>query len=67
GRKPEYSEETPEARGEHANSTHTAKAGIEPPTLEPSPLAERYSFTSDPTRAAWVSFPGRKPTQLLRG
>ncbi|KAK3509029.1 hypothetical protein QTP70_018535, partial [Hemibagrus guttatus] len=34
GRKPEYSEETPEARGEHANSTHTAEAGIEPPTLE---------------------------------
>ncbi|KAK3547774.1 hypothetical protein QTP86_029917 [Hemibagrus guttatus] len=24
----------PEARGEHANSTHTAEAGIEPPTLE---------------------------------
>ncbi|KAK3525357.1 hypothetical protein QTP86_031087 [Hemibagrus guttatus] len=23
GRKPEYPEETPEARGEHANSTHT--------------------------------------------
>ncbi|KAK3569304.1 hypothetical protein QTP86_026550 [Hemibagrus guttatus] len=23
GRKPEYLEETPEARGEHANSTHT--------------------------------------------
>ncbi|KAK3542653.1 hypothetical protein QTP86_031469, partial [Hemibagrus guttatus] len=36
GRKPEYPEETPEARGEHANSTHTteAEAGIEPPTLE---------------------------------
>ncbi|KAK3548716.1 hypothetical protein QTP70_017267, partial [Hemibagrus guttatus] len=33
GRKPEYPEETPEARGEHANSTHTAEAGIEPPTL----------------------------------
>ncbi|KAK3562078.1 hypothetical protein QTP86_027167, partial [Hemibagrus guttatus] len=30
GRKPEY----PEARGEHANSTHTAEAGIKPPTLE---------------------------------
>ncbi|KAK3528045.1 hypothetical protein QTP86_017086 [Hemibagrus guttatus] len=34
GRKPEYPEETPEARGDHANSTHTAEAGIEPPTLE---------------------------------
>ncbi|XP_056624646.1 kinesin-like protein KIF6 isoform X2 [Triplophysa dalaica] len=36
GRKPEYPEETPEARGEHANSTHTHKseAGIEPQTLE---------------------------------
>ncbi|KAK3542057.1 hypothetical protein QTP86_011358 [Hemibagrus guttatus] len=34
GRKPEYPEETPEARGEHANSTHTAEAGNEPPTLE---------------------------------
>ncbi|KAK3512472.1 hypothetical protein QTP70_014605, partial [Hemibagrus guttatus] len=31
GRKPEH---TPEARGEHANSTHPAEAGIEPPTLE---------------------------------
>ncbi|KAK3548669.1 hypothetical protein QTP70_016419 [Hemibagrus guttatus] len=29
GRKPEYPEETPEARGEHANSTHTVEAGIE--------------------------------------
>ncbi|KAK3516447.1 hypothetical protein QTP70_014356, partial [Hemibagrus guttatus] len=34
GRNPEYLEETPEARGEHANSTHMAEAGIEPPTLE---------------------------------
>ncbi|KAK3524310.1 hypothetical protein QTP70_027867, partial [Hemibagrus guttatus] len=34
GRKPEYPEETPKAQGEHANSTHTAEAGIEPPTLE---------------------------------
>ncbi|KAK3507610.1 hypothetical protein QTP70_030801, partial [Hemibagrus guttatus] len=34
GRKPEYPEETPKGRGEHANSTHTAEAGIEPPTLE---------------------------------
>ncbi|KAK3564662.1 hypothetical protein QTP86_024527 [Hemibagrus guttatus] len=34
GRKPEYPEETPEARGEHANSTHTAEVGIKPPTLE---------------------------------
>ncbi|KAK3565929.1 hypothetical protein QTP86_021446, partial [Hemibagrus guttatus] len=34
GRKPEYPEETPEAQGEHANSTHTAEVGIEPPTLE---------------------------------
>ncbi|KAK3573585.1 hypothetical protein QTP86_028799 [Hemibagrus guttatus] len=34
GRKPEYPEETPEARGEHANSTHTTEAGIEHPTLE---------------------------------
>ncbi|KAK3532168.1 hypothetical protein QTP86_009040 [Hemibagrus guttatus] len=34
GRKPEYLEETPEARGEHANSTHTAETGIKPPTLE---------------------------------
>ncbi|KAK3575537.1 hypothetical protein QTP86_029278, partial [Hemibagrus guttatus] len=33
-RKLEYPEETPEARGEHANSTHTAEVGIEPPTLE---------------------------------
>ncbi|KAK3556826.1 hypothetical protein QTP70_022263, partial [Hemibagrus guttatus] len=32
GRKPEYPEETPEARGEHANSTHTWR--IKPPTLE---------------------------------
>ncbi|KAK3570988.1 hypothetical protein QTP86_033196 [Hemibagrus guttatus] len=31
GRKPEYPEETPEAWREHANSTHTAEAGIEPP------------------------------------
>ncbi|KAK3517813.1 hypothetical protein QTP70_018953 [Hemibagrus guttatus] len=30
GRKPEYPEETPEGRGEHANSTHTAEAGIKP-------------------------------------
>ncbi|KAK3528241.1 hypothetical protein QTP86_027954 [Hemibagrus guttatus] len=34
GRKPEHLEETPAAQGEHANSTHTAEAGIEPPTLE---------------------------------
>ncbi|KAK3575410.1 hypothetical protein QTP86_026243, partial [Hemibagrus guttatus] len=34
GRKPEYPEETPEARGEYANSTHMAEAGIKPPTLE---------------------------------
>ncbi|KAK3565656.1 hypothetical protein QTP86_013912, partial [Hemibagrus guttatus] len=34
GRKPEYPEETPEARGEHGNSTHTTEAGIKPPTLE---------------------------------
>ncbi|KAK3523181.1 hypothetical protein QTP86_021717 [Hemibagrus guttatus] len=34
GRKPEYPEETPKARGEHANSTRTAEAGTEPPTLE---------------------------------
>ncbi|KAK3551375.1 hypothetical protein QTP70_016646, partial [Hemibagrus guttatus] len=27
-------EETPEARGEHTNSTHTAEDGMEPPTLE---------------------------------
>ncbi|KAK3534803.1 hypothetical protein QTP86_025758, partial [Hemibagrus guttatus] len=27
GRKPEYPEETPEARGEHANSTHTHGGG----------------------------------------
>ncbi|KAK3543437.1 hypothetical protein QTP70_020921 [Hemibagrus guttatus] len=33
-RKPEYLEETPKTRGEHANSTHTAEAGIKPPTLE---------------------------------
>ncbi|KAK3518039.1 hypothetical protein QTP70_033195, partial [Hemibagrus guttatus] len=33
-REPEYPEETPEAQGEHANSTHTAEVGIEPPTLE---------------------------------
>ncbi|KAK3526544.1 hypothetical protein QTP70_030770 [Hemibagrus guttatus] len=32
--KPEYLEETPEAQGEHANSTHMAEAGIDPPTLE---------------------------------
>ncbi|KAK3546463.1 hypothetical protein QTP70_026318, partial [Hemibagrus guttatus] len=31
---PEYPEETPEAWGEHANSTHTVEAGIEPPNLE---------------------------------
>ncbi|KAK3568880.1 hypothetical protein QTP86_019111 [Hemibagrus guttatus] len=29
-------EETPEAQGEHANSTHTAEVGIKPPTLEKS-------------------------------
>ncbi|KAK3568936.1 hypothetical protein QTP86_020637 [Hemibagrus guttatus] len=34
GKKPEYPEETPEAWGEHANSTHTAEAGLKPPTLE---------------------------------
>ncbi|KAK3506875.1 hypothetical protein QTP70_030828, partial [Hemibagrus guttatus] len=34
GRKSEYPEETPEAQGEHANSTHTVEAGNEPPTLE---------------------------------
>ncbi|KAK3524286.1 hypothetical protein QTP70_027014, partial [Hemibagrus guttatus] len=34
GRKLEHPEETPEARGEHANSTQTAEAGLEPPTLE---------------------------------
>ncbi|KAK3567325.1 hypothetical protein QTP86_019614 [Hemibagrus guttatus] len=34
GRKLEYPEETPEARGEHANSTHTAEVGIKPLTLE---------------------------------
>ncbi|KAK3523477.1 hypothetical protein QTP86_033702, partial [Hemibagrus guttatus] len=34
GRKPEYPEENPpEARGEHANSTHMAEAGLEPPPL----------------------------------
>ncbi|KAK3546788.1 hypothetical protein QTP86_001940 [Hemibagrus guttatus] len=33
GRKLEYPEETTEAQGEHANSTHT-ETGIEPPTLE---------------------------------
>ncbi|KAK3542796.1 hypothetical protein QTP70_002997 [Hemibagrus guttatus] len=32
GRKPEYPEEAPEAWGKHANSTHMAEAGIEPPT-----------------------------------
>ncbi|KAK3570870.1 hypothetical protein QTP86_029392, partial [Hemibagrus guttatus] len=31
-RKLEYPEETPEARGEHANATHTEEVGIEPPT-----------------------------------
>ncbi|KAK3561141.1 hypothetical protein QTP86_028291, partial [Hemibagrus guttatus] len=47
GRKPEYPEETPKARGEHANSTHTAEAGIEPPTLEMSLLCpERWSTLS---------------------
>ncbi|KAK3506763.1 hypothetical protein QTP70_023937, partial [Hemibagrus guttatus] len=34
GRKPAHPEETPEARGEHANSTHMVEVGIEPPTLE---------------------------------
>ncbi|KAK3531259.1 hypothetical protein QTP70_015201, partial [Hemibagrus guttatus] len=34
GEKPEYPEETPEARGEHVKSTHTVEAGIETPTLE---------------------------------
>ncbi|KAK3551631.1 hypothetical protein QTP70_020836 [Hemibagrus guttatus] len=33
GRKPER---TPEARGEHASSTHMAEAGIESPILEPA-------------------------------
>ncbi|KAK3568757.1 hypothetical protein QTP86_016275 [Hemibagrus guttatus] len=33
-KKPEYLGETPEAQREHANSTHTAEAGIKPPTLE---------------------------------
>ncbi|KAK3568862.1 hypothetical protein QTP86_018967 [Hemibagrus guttatus] len=31
GRTPEYPEETPEARGEHANSTHAVEAGIANP------------------------------------
>ncbi|KAK3526464.1 hypothetical protein QTP70_027729, partial [Hemibagrus guttatus] len=44
GRKPEYTEETPEARGEHANSTHTAEAGIEPPTLEISQASSVLIF-----------------------
>ncbi|KAK3557915.1 hypothetical protein QTP86_003311 [Hemibagrus guttatus] len=43
GRKPEYPEETPKARGEHANSTHTAETGIEPPTLE---FAKRFASTN---------------------
>ncbi|KAK3520602.1 hypothetical protein QTP70_028612 [Hemibagrus guttatus] len=30
----ELGEETPKAQGEHANSTHMAEMGIEPPTLE---------------------------------
>ncbi|KAK3520570.1 hypothetical protein QTP70_027091, partial [Hemibagrus guttatus] len=35
GRKPESpGGKTPKARGEHANSTHTAEVGIKPPTLE---------------------------------
>ncbi|KAK3561174.1 hypothetical protein QTP86_028366 [Hemibagrus guttatus] len=52
-RKPEYPEETPEARGEHANSTHTAEARIEPPTLEDFTLSGkglahlRLSITCD--------------------
>ncbi|KAK3566066.1 hypothetical protein QTP86_025235 [Hemibagrus guttatus] len=47
GRKPEYPEETPEARGEYANSTHTVEAGIEPPTLEDQagiPLATKLCY-----------------------
>ncbi|KAK3524793.1 hypothetical protein QTP86_006486 [Hemibagrus guttatus] len=40
GRKLEYLEETPEARGEHANFTHTAEAGIEPPN--PGDLEKAY-------------------------
>ena len=35
GRKPEYPEETPAARGEHANSAHTGpRWELKPPTLE---------------------------------
>ncbi|KAK3569359.1 hypothetical protein QTP86_026785, partial [Hemibagrus guttatus] len=43
GRKPEHPEETPKARGEHANSTHThmAVVGIEPPTLEEEKKKEK--------------------------
>ncbi|KAK3538800.1 hypothetical protein QTP86_015926 [Hemibagrus guttatus] len=44
GRKPEYPEETPEARGEHANSTHTAEVGVEPPTLEGNQNQNQKSF-----------------------
>ncbi|KAK3569007.1 hypothetical protein QTP86_021588, partial [Hemibagrus guttatus] len=33
-----YPEEAPEARGEYANSTHTAETGTKPPTLEVPPF-----------------------------
>ncbi|KAK3527155.1 hypothetical protein QTP86_014581 [Hemibagrus guttatus] len=57
GRKPEYPEETPEARGEHANSTHMAEAGIEPPTLEvclrPQLSYSSTAFRMPPKMPSW--------------
>ncbi|KAK3520536.1 hypothetical protein QTP70_025774 [Hemibagrus guttatus] len=56
GRKPEYPEETPEARGEHANSTHTAEVGIEPPTLECQLYFEMlpHQFSGDRAKIAFI-------------
>ncbi|KAK3562423.1 hypothetical protein QTP86_034065, partial [Hemibagrus guttatus] len=64
GRKPEYPEETPEARGEHANSTHTptAEAGIKPPTLEPLPVQSRYSGSFGPHVLMWHRFYAKCPS-----
>ncbi|KAK3556554.1 hypothetical protein QTP70_009532 [Hemibagrus guttatus] len=53
---PSQGEETPEAQGEHANSTHMAEAGIEPPTLEACP--ERQSDPGVSERPGQAEGPG---------
>ncbi|KAK3559654.1 hypothetical protein QTP86_013610 [Hemibagrus guttatus] len=48
GRKPEYPEETPEARGEHANSTHTwrrQESNPQPWRCEANVLTTKPPFT----------------------